>query len=123
MSQIDQYPYHQNFEFHLTEAKFMRGVIEHHGDGTFGALISAITAVATPLPKTFCRRIICHANTAAIEAFEEVVKVVQKECSAIGLKLCLVVNEDDPKHLSVEEQKIVLDRYYTTSEVPVQPFA
>ncbi|MBU2675308.1 hypothetical protein M988_4285 [Hafnia paralvei ATCC 29927] len=123
MSQVDKYPYHQNFEFHLTDAKFMRGVIEHHGDGTFGALISAITAVTTPLPKTFCERIICHANTNAIEAFEEVVKVVQKESSADGLKLCLVVNDDAPKHLSVDEQKIVLNRYYTTPRVPVQPFA
>lgn len=122
MSQVDQYPFHQNFEFHLTEAKFMRGVIEHHGDGTFGASISVITDIATPLPPTFGRRIICHANTASHEAFEEIVKVVQKESSAIRLKLSLVVNVDAPKHLSVVEQKRVLNRYYTTSEVPVQPF-
>ncbi len=122
MSQVDQYPYHQNFEFHLTEAKFMRGVIEHHGDGTFGALISVITAVATPLPKTFCRRIICHANTAAIEAFEEVVKAVQKESSAVGLELCLVVNEDTPKFINVSEQKNVLNHVYKAHEIPVQPF-
>ncbi|MEN4527318.1 hypothetical protein [Pantoea agglomerans] len=122
MSQVDRHPFHQNFEFHLTEAKFMRGVIEHHGDGTFGALISVITDIATPLPKTLSRRIICQANTAAHEAFEEILKVVQKESSAIRLRLCLVVNEDAPKHLSVVEQKRVLNRYYTTPEVPVQPF-
>ncbi|EFU0743622.1 hypothetical protein HEL10_020365 [Escherichia coli] len=122
MNQADQFPFHQNFVFHLTEAKFMRGVIEHHGNGTFGASISVITDIATPLPPTFCRLIICHANTAAHEAFEEILKVVQKESSTIGLKLCLVVNEDAPKHLSVVEQKRALNRYYTTSEVPVQPF-
>lgn len=122
MSQADQHPFHQNFEFHLTAAKFMRGVISHHGDGTFGASVSVITDIATPLPPTFCRTIICHANTAAHEAFEEIVKVVEKESSAIKLRLCLVVNEDAPKHLSVVEQKSVLNRYYTTPEVTVQPF-
>lgn len=122
MSQEDQFPYHQNFQFHLTDKKFMRGVIEWHGHDSYGALISVITEIATPLPTTYCRLIICEAHTTAIMAFEEIVKRVQKETQGDGLTLCLVVNEDAPKHLSIADQKIILDRYYDTHEIPVQPF-
>ncbi|BDO02034.1 hypothetical protein KAM644c_15910 [Klebsiella quasipneumoniae subsp. quasipneumoniae] len=122
MSQTDRYPYHQNFVFHLTDAKFMRGVIEYHSPDSFGALLSDITDIATPLPNTFVHRIICEANTTAIMAFEEIVRLVQKESEDSQLQLCLVVNEDLPKHLGVDVQKLVLNRYYNTPEIPVQPF-
>lgn len=38
MSQADQFPYHQNFEFHLTDKKFMRGIIECYGRDSYGQL-------------------------------------------------------------------------------------
>ena len=122
MSQAGQFPYHQSFEFHLTDKKFMRGTIEYYGNNSFGANISVITDITTPLPDTFGRTIVCEANTTAIKAFEEIVKIVQRETQAARFTLCLVANADAPHHLSVADQKIILNRYYGKHEIPVQPF-
>lgn len=122
MSQAGQFPYHQNFEFHLTDKKFMRGTIEYYGNNSFGANISVITDITTPLPNTFGRTIVCEANTTAIKAFEEIVEKVLHDTERAGLTLCLVANADAPHHLSVADQKIILNRYYDTREIPVQPF-
>lgn len=122
MNQEPQYPYHQNFEFHLTSSKFMHGSIEYHGNNEFGANISVITDIATPLPVTVDRCIPCQGGTTARMAFAEIIKIVLKESQSAGLELCLVVNEDTPKFIDVPEQKIVLNNFYETHEIPVQPF-
>lgn len=100
----------------------MHGSIEDHGNYEFGANISVVTDIATPLPITFDRCIPCQSGTTARMAFEEIIKVVQKESKSAGLELCLVVNEDKPKFIGVPEQKDILNQFYVTHEIPVQPF-
>ena len=122
MNQVPQPPYHQNFEFHLSSSKFMHGSIEYHGNNEFGANISVITDIATPLPVTIDRCKPCQSGTTAMMAFAEIIKIVLKESQAAGLKLCLVVDEDAPKFINVSEQKEVLNHFYEPREIPVQPF-
>nr|WP_279078116.1 hypothetical protein [Hafnia alvei] len=122
MNQSAQYPYHQNFEFHLTSSKFMHGSIEDHGNNEYGANISVVTGIATPLPGTVDRCIPCQSGTTARMAFAEIIKIVLKESKSAGLELCLVVNEDKPKFIDVSAQKDILNHFYKTHEIPVQPF-
>lgn len=114
--------FYQNFEFYLSENKFITGHIERHDDGFYGAGYSNINEVTTPLPKTLNNRIICHSGTTAKMAFEEIVKRVKHDVDSAQLKLSMVANSTEEKHLSVSDEKDVLKKYYTPREIVVLEF-
>jgi hypothetical protein len=120
MTEVDKYPWHQNFQFHLEKMKFMTGHISLCDDGYFTAGVSIIRDVETPLPTTFNRTIICDAHSTAALAFEEIVKTVKKESGEQKLNLRLVVNSDKEKHLNIEDENSVLAKHYDS--VAVQPY-
>lgn len=78
MTEVDKYPWFQNFEFYLENNKFMTGHISLGDDGYFGAGLSVIRDVETPLPKTYNRTIICHAHSTAEIAFAKIIENVKK---------------------------------------------
>jgi len=114
--------FYQNFTFYLADNKFITGHIERHDDGFYGAGCSVINEVESPLPKTYNRTIICHSGTTAEMAFEEIVKQVIKDTRVPNLRLSMIANASEEKHLSVSDEKKVLNQYFAPREIVVLEF-
>ncbi|MBX4637836.1 hypothetical protein CF027_03670 [Klebsiella pneumoniae] len=55
-------------------------------------------------------------------AFEEIVKQVIKDTSVPNLRLSMIANASEEKHLSVSDEKKVLNQYFAPREIVVLEF-